>query len=996
MLNWSKTLCLWLAFLSPVAAYSQALPKLERAKEIATGVLPNGMEYYIASNPAVKGFADFALISIDEASVAPSSEPLSLAELQDQLSSILLPSQQTPLPYPLKPAPAPSESEISGIRLYWEEQARLIAEQEPLSEEELSAAESAASEAGSADFSTKEAAYPFSGSEAGGVRGSGGTGGISGSGGSESRISSSGIRGASPLKPELSRSAKTRATLSELPFFGRRVPYRFLADHGAGYSRNGSISRLNGATIWHLRDIPTYDQNAADSTLLALMNIASQSSSPKAIVIAGDANSSKLKENLRLFSMIVPALEKRGTDSSYRWTPSSAASAGFSLNYSSNVGAIHVNYKAARTSSELMNTIQALVAQSYAGILSELIAMRSSSAFSAQGLELAGSSFRHLSSAQSSDDECYSFALYCAAAQLSKANTAFAQVLSGIDRGEVSAEEFEAARQRLILKLRREASKGSLSNEEYLHKCASAYLLGADLAPKDALLNHLTSRRLPIETELPIFRSFASALLDSRTNLTLRYDVPNTNIDEASLQREFAASWDSASPDASAKQVPAPRLQTSDSRLKLSSESSEPITGGHQWTFANGIRVIYKKLPSPAGQFHYALMLRGGSPEVSGVREGEAGYLPDMLTISNIAGVSGSDFLSYLNSNGISLCSEMSLSDMRVCGMAPREKVALVLQALLALASDRQADKEAFESYRRAETLRCDLESLYPLDAAAVLDSLIRPGFAYSSKKNPRRLQAELSERAEKFFASEFSRVNEGLLVIVGDLDEALLKRELSRSLGHFSTLRKPSAQKTRLSKRYVSSPARKTRKARPGLMADRERGAYIELSAPIIYNNANAYCAQIAAQFLRDAMVGALAEKGAFVDMDYRIEALPSERLSVYLSCRPCFGQGLPLGIDAASPRELMTAALDVVGSMKSISIDGARLQARKDQLLLDYDAALKSPKELIDAVIMRYGGGKDMISGAKAAIASVDAAKVSDMLAALADGARAELVVE
>ena len=42
-------------------AFAQSLPELGKASEITTGKLPDGISYYLISNPATPGFADFAL-----------------------------------------------------------------------------------------------------------------------------------------------------------------------------------------------------------------------------------------------------------------------------------------------------------------------------------------------------------------------------------------------------------------------------------------------------------------------------------------------------------------------------------------------------------------------------------------------------------------------------------------------------------------------------------------------------------------------------------------------------------------------------------------------------------------------------------------------------------------------------------------------------------------------------------------------------------------------
>ena len=53
------------AFLLTFLTFSlgaQSLPSLPAASGVVTGSLPNGIAYYLVSNPEVKGHADFALV----------------------------------------------------------------------------------------------------------------------------------------------------------------------------------------------------------------------------------------------------------------------------------------------------------------------------------------------------------------------------------------------------------------------------------------------------------------------------------------------------------------------------------------------------------------------------------------------------------------------------------------------------------------------------------------------------------------------------------------------------------------------------------------------------------------------------------------------------------------------------------------------------------------------------------------------------------------------
>ena len=59
--------------LFPIIVTAQDLPKMPADPAIVTGSLPNGLSYYVISNAAEKGMADFALIQKTDLS-GPSEE----------------------------------------------------------------------------------------------------------------------------------------------------------------------------------------------------------------------------------------------------------------------------------------------------------------------------------------------------------------------------------------------------------------------------------------------------------------------------------------------------------------------------------------------------------------------------------------------------------------------------------------------------------------------------------------------------------------------------------------------------------------------------------------------------------------------------------------------------------------------------------------------------------------------------------------------------------
>ena len=59
-----------------------------------------------------------------------------------------------------------------------------------------------------------------------------------------------------------------------------------------------------------------------------------------------------------------------------------------------------------------------------------------------------------------------------------------------------------------------------------------------------------------------------------------------------------------------------------------------------------------------------------------------------------------------LSSNGITMKPTVSLSDLRISGNAPSNRMQLVLRSLLTVANVRQPDPEAFAYYKLCEAVR--------------------------------------------------------------------------------------------------------------------------------------------------------------------------------------------------------------------------------------------------------------------------------------------------
>ena len=536
-----------------------------------------------------------------------------------------------------------------------------------------------------------------------------------------------------------------------------------------------------------------------------------------------------------------------------------------------------------------------------------------------------------------------------------------------------------------------------LSNAEYLDKCIASYLYGSTLASESAISGFLAARSMNPQRELVYFNSFVSALLDSSRNLTLRLDVPDLGLDRRAALETFRNEWEAdSSGEVEFKQDYSDTLSLFEPlrrRVKLMGEIEEPVTGGRLWTFSNGIKVLYKKT-AEKGEFRYCLMLRGGVAGVPGLGKGESAFVGDMLFLDRIASLTGSDFKAMLSANGITMDQEAGISDLRIGGIAPNSKLPLLMRSLLSVAQLREPDSSAFARYRLEEALRIDMSALSPRDVNSLMDSIMRPDYYFTQRKYMDNLGEDLPVRTREYFNTLFSKVNDGLLVFVGDLDEEELKRELCRTLGSFGTTRQ-FARRPRVRSKMASGSVTYTVESAPGLVGGGEIGVNVGMAAMLPYNMRNYMAFRLAVSCIRRELVDALADSGAYIDMRDNLEVFPSERVSLFISCKPCRSDGLPAGVEPASPLELLPAVRRVTSNLTEISISAEDLKAYKEELKSSFAHALSEPRSEIEAALVRYSEGKDLVSGYEEAIDSVDAALVEQVLGTLASGAGVEYVI-
>ena len=744
---------------------------------------------------------------------------------------------------------------------------------------------------------------------------------------------------------------------------------KYLSRNGIGPRPGGYFRDSDGSTVLHLDRVPVYDANVLDSTLLVTFSQLAASRAPEAVIVSGDIDQVELKKKMDIFSMMVPQQfveNSRGPD--YVWEPSVMPSIVFKNRPTGDRGVVRVAYASPRTPQDQMNTAQALVMGIFSREFRTIAVRRIERNLRDAGIPYGRLDFDYLNSTETGGDEEYAVEVQTDRDHLEAAMKIVSGTLAGLDGFGVPVEEFIDAKQVMMAEMLPRGSK-PLTNRQYVDRCVSHFLYGANLAPYSEETRLFARKNLSDSTETRLFNQFATSLLSQLSNLTLEYRANLDSLDEDNALFQYNLAYLYGSTFKEAKDYSWQRdtsgLEVDCPRIRLKETKPEPVSGGVLWTFSNGMRVVYKQAPG-SQTFHYSLLLGGGLAGVNGLMEGEGGYFGDMLSLYDAGGLSASDFRDHLAVNGIRMDTQVALTYTSIYGQAPSSKLPTLLKALLALANGRTVNRGEFDI-----CLRNSKWAQEPVDNR--LYAMLYPGFNYSAKKYVSGLNPGTQAKAAQFYESLFSRMNDGMLIIVGDVDEATVRRALLRYLGGFRTQRSAAPRK---SIRYQPRSGTATHRE-----AGSSKGVFVRLDAEYPLSGINYATAEVAVEVLRRNVVEALEGTGMSVEITTGYHTYPQERLWMFLSCEG--------GNDLDAVRKGIRKAATSTVSAKD-------LNAFKAMALAGMNRELTEPETVVTALVARYGIGKDLVTHYKESVNGVTAARVKEMLSALATGSTAEIVIE
>lgn len=791
-----------------------------------------------------------------------------------------------------------------------------------------------------------------------------------------------------------------REALSVLPRTGGLSVQKFFASHGVTPGKEGFVKVSDDHTEYRFSDVLLSRPAVLDSALLVLLDMTDRvsvtedtfvrnwySPSDQAVVIAGDVDAAAVVEKLKMLSYMtpaVPSLPRKG----YVWEEKDAVYEAVGPD-GNGLATFTAVWTLARTPREYMNTIQPVIYELFLAELGMVSEDYIADALRSHGIPYASISCGHHSSVHSSGDEEFAVSVSVSEKDFHDAVRVVGGVMGRIDAGQSGVGDLLRMKRRCMDSAREQAFKSVQSNSEYVDKCINAFLYNGSLSSYRTKVDFLSGRVLADSTELRLFNSISSALLDPQSNLSVSY---SGDMSADSLSTIFVEAWMSAGDmsDLMSGYTPSdiPAFVYEGPKMKLKSERTDHMSGGVEWTFSNGFKVVYRRMPSD-GRLYYSLAINSGLSSIPDLKKGEGGYVSDYFLLSRINGIPADDFMGTLEAAGMSFEVQVDLNSTTISGSADDGDLEYMMSALHATLYGRKTDYEAVRYYESGEYLRHAARLGTNEEMVAVINDIMCPDYEYVSYKMSSSLSPELAVKADAFFEELSGKMNDGVLVLLGDIDPSVLKKKLLNYAGGFVTtgraFRRPVV-------RYVPASGWSTYTVR----GDRN-SVDVALSMPLALTADNYMAAEVAAMVLRKMVSEALADTGMYPSVSYEIKTNPNERVDFHIALNEVSEDGFSSDTEISGSIDALAVVRSVLSDLagSQMEINAADVDMFKNRLKDSMKAEMKEPAYWLDVISRRHLAGKDFTSGYESRINSVTVDKVKGILSALENGTRVEYII-
>ncbi len=767
--------------------------------------------------------------------------------------------------------------------------------------------------------------------------------------------------------PGMKAVDEARESLSSLRRTGS--PSDFLARRKAVCGRDGYVKVTDDATVYRFSEM---DLGAVDSLLLLIMDIVDRPNgiedeflekwyapSDQAVIISGDIDSKAVASKLNSMSYMIPARKSEPRPEYADEMPHELVSIS-AVPGNPSLSAVSATWRSKRAPREYMNTVQSEIFEMSLNTLGNAAVNRIRKTLKAMDIPVAEVSYEHICSSTYPYDDSITIFAVVGSEDASDVSGAMAEIMASINEYGIGKNEYLIAESSYIQKVTDDAERPFTPNGEYVDRCVNAFLYNAPLASSSERLAFHTSRNLPDTMRQRLFNDIAKAVIDTV--------------------------WSGKPAEPSVDAVISDTLYGSvvPGKMKIKSSKKEPVSGGTIWTFSNGFKVIYRKMPSE--RIYYGLALNGGYGSIGDLEAGEGAFLSDYFRTCRVADMSAEEFIEALGKEGVTMDLTVNMSNTMVSGSLPKEKMSLLLRSLLLLANERTPDEAAFDYYKRSEYMALDNSAGSFYARMTAIDSIVCPDYRYSSYKVKGKISGDFRKKAEAFYDGEFAKMNDGALIIAGDMNEEKLKKELLPYVGEFRTSGSIS-RKPAVHYQAVSGTSTYT-------VDGNGENIDVVISSRLPVTMENYIAAEFAAMVLERRLSEFLVNTGTCFSLIHECWIYPEERMNVLISVSEASPEGFQTGVEQKTAIGVLGDVRSALSGLDEIEVSDDELNAWKAMLKHQVALEMKSPAYWIEAIALRYLIGKDLSTGYEAKIDAVTADKVKSVLAGLGTGCKVEYV--
>ena len=795
-------------------------------------------------------------------------------------------------------------------------------------------------------------------------------------------------------------SDAAKSALASLPRLDGTSALKFLASIGAEHGPEGFLDVTSDATIFRFKDINlSYSPSVLDSALLVIMDLADRGSftddgfvrkwyapSDQAVIVCGDVSASSVKDKLTMMSYMIPA-----RDTSARLTPQWHAVDTLSVSVaedpSHELSTVAASWSTPRISKDYLATVQPAITSLFMEELGKVACARFAKTMKGEGLPVTGLRYEYSGVAQSSIKEEFMMIYSVRPDHLERSLELFSSVMSSLDAGTAVSEEVEWACAESIRTFRERLSERTSSDA--VDRCISSFLYGTPVVSEDDVFRFQSQHRLDADKALPLFNGIASALLDKERNLRISIVSPEKT-EAGTIRNLFLEAWDT--PYVLCQNIPSAEsvlvAPDPEAKTKIKNTRRESMAGATVIQMANGMTVICRKMP--AGQrVYYSMVLNGGYASVPGLAEGECAYMEDYLSSSCFAGLSSGEFQKMLVARGMSMDFEDDMAVTEIKGSVAKNDIYLLLSALATCLSDRKPDEKSLRYGLDCISLENErLKGTFG-DRMSAVEKILSPGYRYSARKTSAGLSEGFVQSAESFISDRFRSVDDGVLILAGDFDEAELKKLLMAYASKFPT---SGAQKlSNPSIRFQTISGVSTYVVDGG-----EESVDLAMSARLPLTTENHVASRMAVMVMKQRLGEMFADTGWGVEVRNSFTLFPEERLNVVVTLSAIPHDKLTSGTENLSPTEAMFRLRTLMSEASSVPVKDEHLAAYKAILRSEASANRLTPDYWIEILKGRYVFAKDLHTGADARIDAVDSDKIMHLFSLLENSGKVEYIVK